>query len=393
MKRTGKLLLILLLTLLTAIPFVLFAAAGETEIVDRGTYGVKIKWTLDANGTLKITGKGKMEIVKSKVSFSPNGDSPWRNHSRIKSVIVSPGITTIGPGVFLRCENLEYVTLPETLTKVYSSAFYGCDSLKYVFFAGGKTKWDKILVDVDLSPLEVFSDAPLRNADIRFGVVDWGTCGAEVGGNGAIWIYDDTKTLTFTGSGAVTGPSEVWVKVEVEENCDPIFSAASTRWEAYLEDGCTVVLEEGITRASGFAWSENGGPKELIVLNPNCDLSELEIQVPTLLRGYLGSTVERYADSDWDCLFMPLCPKDYRHTVLPDKGTVATCSSQGYTAGIFCADCGEFFYGHEVLPARTGIIVENEYGGSNDDGEVESACTMTGLVAWLAKLLAFFRNS
>ena len=380
MKRTSKLLLILLLTLLTAIPFALFAAAAETEIVDRGTYGSKITWTLDADGTLTITGKGKMEIVSGNVSFSLNGNSPWRNHSRIKSIIVSPGITTLGQGAFLRCENLEYVTLPESLTKVYSSAFYGCPSLKYIFFAGSKTKWDKILVFVGLSQFPNCSDTPLNSADIRFDVADWDTCGAQGSENGVVWIYDNTKTLTFTGSGAVKGTPRL--EILFGGLLNPVVSAASKRWTAYLEDDCTVVLEEGITRVSGGFCSKNGGPKELIVLNPDCDLSALNIQ-PLFLRGYLGSTAECYTYTDLDCLFMPLCPEDYRHTVLVDKGTKPTCSSQGYTAGIFCADCGDFFYGHEVLPALTG----------NPDQDVGDYYVMTSFVTWLARLLAFFRNA
>jgi hypothetical protein len=152
-----------------------------------------------------------------------------------------------------------------------------------------------------------------------------------------------------------------------------------------LTDGCTVVLEECITGVSGFAFSANVGLKELIVLNPACDLSALDIKEPTFLRGFLDSTAERYAGTHRDCLFLPLCPADHRHTVVPTE------YSEGYSEGIYCVDCGAFLYGHRALQSGTGIPVE--YSGSDGDEESESDCAMTGLIAWLAKLLAFFRNT
>ena len=383
MKRTGKLLLILLLTLLTAIPFALFAAAGETEIIDRGTYGVKIKWTLDANGTLTIYGSGNMDVYSGKI-----GTSPWSNDSRIRTVVVASGVKSVGAGLFLGCENLKTVVLPESLTKVYAQTFAGCNALQYVFFAGSEARWNQIRTEggshslprVNVSgsfPLKVPGGTPQSDPDVRFGVKDWGC------EDGVVWIYDDSDTLTFTGSGTVPDP---FAGYDVFDENGSHVPYVMPRWAQYLGDCRTVVLEEGITGVSGSAFSADAGIKELIVLNPFCELSALDIKEPTFLRGYLDSTAERYAGTHHrDCLFMPLCPVDHRHTVLPDEGTVATCSSQGYTAGIFCADCGEFFYGHEVLPESTVIPAE-------DDGDRQRNHSARGFVSWLAKLLAFFRN-
>ena len=377
MKQPTRRILVLLLALLMALPAVSFAAAAQTEIVDRGKHNALISWTLDANGTLTITGKGYLDGHSGNISS--DGIFPWCGDSRIKTVVVSPGVKSVGAGAFLNCDHLKTVVLPESLTRVYASAFSGCKALQYVFFAGSKAKWDQIRTDaspipfprlsiVGSFPLPVQNDSPLCSADIRFGVIDWGSEG------GVVWIYDGSDTLTFTGSGAI-----------------PEHPAAAP-WSVHKSDGIRrIVLEQGITDARGIG-SIPENTEELIVLNPACDLSALRIEEPTFLRGYLGSSAEHYTDTHWDCLFLPLCPADHRHTVTPDAGIEPTPSSGGYSEGIFCADCGEFFYGHLALPQIPCTAPEDNGGSGDGDDESESACSMTGLIAWLAKLLDFFRK-
>ncbi len=392
MKHTTKRILVLLLALLMALPAVSFAAAADTEIVARGKYGARITWTLDADGTLTIAGSGNMDVYSGK-----NGTSPWSNDSRIKTVVVSPGITSVGAGAFMNCKNLKTVVLPESLTKVYASAFSGCTALQYVLFAGSEAKWNQIRTEggshslprvnvIGSFPLPVPGGTPQSDPDIRFGVVDWGC------EDGVVWIYDGSETLTFTGSGTVM---DLFAGCDVADAYGNIIASPDILppWAQYLTDGCTVVLEECITGVSGFAFSANVGLKELIVLNPACDLSALDIKEPTFLRGFLDSTAERYAGTHRDCLFLPLCPADHRHTVIPDAGVEPTECSGGYSEGIYCVDCGDFFYGHRALSPITCIIAEDN--GGCDDGDVESCSdpSMKGLVAWLAKLLAFFRNA
>ncbi len=390
MKRITKRILVLLLALLMALPAVSFAAAAQTETVARGKFNTKISWTLDAHGTLTISGSGNMDVYSGKI-----GTSPWCGDGRIRTVVVASGIKSVGAGFFLGCENLKTVVLPESLTKVYAQAFAGCNALQYVLFAGSEAKWNQIRTEagpisfprvnvIGSFPLPVPGGTPQSDPDIRFGVKDWGC------EDGVVWIYDDSDTLTFTGSGTVKDP---FAGYDVFDENGRLVPYVMPRWAQYLGDCRTVVLEEGITGVSGSAFSADAGIKELIVLNPFCELSALGIKEPTFLRGYLDSTAEHYAGTHRDCLFLPLCPADYRHTVIPDAGVEPTACSGGYSEGIYCVDCGDFFYGHAALPAFTCIPAEDN--GGCDDGDVESCSdpSMTGLIAWLAKLLAFFRNA
>lgn len=57
------------------------------------------------------------------------GDSAFRDHTRIRKVVIEGGVTTIGDYAFAGCENLGEVTLPDTLTDIGDSAFVSCIGL------------------------------------------------------------------------------------------------------------------------------------------------------------------------------------------------------------------------------------------------------------------------
>ena len=80
----------------------------------------------DKTGVLIISGSGAMENMKNRLVNECDGD--------IKTVVIEPGITSIGEGVFDSCSALESITIPSSVTSVGDDAFYGCTSLKSVTF-------------------------------------------------------------------------------------------------------------------------------------------------------------------------------------------------------------------------------------------------------------------
>ena len=79
-----------------------------------GTCGENITWVLDENGTLTISGKGDME----------NYNNPWHLYSsKITSVVIENGITSIGNYAFGDITNIKSVTLPNSLSRIGDYAF------------------------------------------------------------------------------------------------------------------------------------------------------------------------------------------------------------------------------------------------------------------------------
>ena len=105
---------------------------AEDAYIAKGKCGKKLKWTLDKKGTLKVTGKGAMTNYKWNEP-SNTYSTPWFKYkSKIKKVVVSKGVTTIGAYAFCINENLTSVSLPKGIKAIGYAAFAGCIRLKKI---------------------------------------------------------------------------------------------------------------------------------------------------------------------------------------------------------------------------------------------------------------------
>lgn len=102
--------------------------AIAADIVSSGTTGVNenIKWTLDSNGVLTISGEG--EIIDQQYTNT----SVWYANEKIKSIVIENGVTKIGAFAFNKCTSLTSVILPDSMKYIGDKAFDNCTSLKSV---------------------------------------------------------------------------------------------------------------------------------------------------------------------------------------------------------------------------------------------------------------------
>lgn len=112
--------IILSMVLLTMIPVPVSAATS-------GACGDNLKWTLDDNGTLTISGTGAMS------DWDWGIQTPWNlngsNVKKIKKVIIDDGVTTIGNCAFDELFNLETIILNDDIQSIGNYAFNNCHVL------------------------------------------------------------------------------------------------------------------------------------------------------------------------------------------------------------------------------------------------------------------------
>ncbi len=93
-----------------------------------GECGDDVKFTLTADGTLTISGTGKMDGF-----YGKDDVIPWEEQkSQITTVIIEYGVASIGVGAFYECSALEEVTIPASMQKINDNAFGKCSSLKTI---------------------------------------------------------------------------------------------------------------------------------------------------------------------------------------------------------------------------------------------------------------------
>ena len=106
-------------------------ASGEC-----GADGDNLTWKLTEDGTLTISGEGKM---KEYVDTNDDG-GPWNTYrSQITAVVLEPGVVSIGYEAFHFCKSMKSVIIPEGVTSIGHYAFCGCQSLTSVTIPEGTT--------------------------------------------------------------------------------------------------------------------------------------------------------------------------------------------------------------------------------------------------------------
>ncbi len=165
-------------------------AASAASSGNCGDSGSNVTWLLDDNGTLTISGSGKIEDCRSDI------DQPWySNRSDITSVVIEPGVTSIGSQAFYECSNLTSITIPSGLTSIGEQAFGNCTGLTSITIPSGF---------ISIGDYAFWNCTGLTSITIQNGVTSIGT--------GAFW--------NCTGLTSITIPSSVTsIGVNVFYNC------------------------------------------------------------------------------------------------------------------------------------------------------------------------------
>ncbi len=135
--------------------------ADDSKDGKSGMCGDNLKWNLNSNGILTISGTGDMDDYGGR----------WKSQSKkIKKVVVKDGVTSIGEcafmesysnlkrvvladslkrieyGAFYLCANLETITFGRGLEYIGESAFWNTWKVKNIYYAGSKAQWKKVKI-------------------------------------------------------------------------------------------------------------------------------------------------------------------------------------------------------------------------------------------------------
>ena len=107
-----------------------YALMEDSDVVASGTCGAdgdNLTWVLTGDGTLTISGSGKMKDYSySDQNGTYHTNAPWgTSWNQITTVVMEPGVTSIGRYAFYGCSSLTSVTIPEGVTNIGEHAFEG----------------------------------------------------------------------------------------------------------------------------------------------------------------------------------------------------------------------------------------------------------------------------
>ena len=120
----------------------------------KGKCGDNVQWRLDANGTLTVSGSGKMydytgttEGVEANM-IECGADTPWvQTREKIKKIVITGDVAYIGKYAFAGFTALRSVTISSKVKTIGDSAFSDCFSLVSINLPDGLKKVDDYAFD------------------------------------------------------------------------------------------------------------------------------------------------------------------------------------------------------------------------------------------------------
>ena len=228
--------------------------------VAEGTCGDNLTWTLDAEGTLTVSGEGAM------ANYASATEVPWYDHrEKIETVAVQTGVTTLGDHAFFDCTNLKTALLPAGITAIGSNAFRQCADL---------------------------SSITLPNSVTSIGSNAFCGCYALT----EITIPADVTEIAYSTFYACTGLTKVTIPEGVTTIGAEAFNNCSSLTEITLPAGVTSVGDYAFNKCSKLAdvyYSGNRGQWNAITIGESNDplLSATLHADPTLASGTCGDNL------------------------------------------------------------------------------------------------------
>ena len=275
---------------LTMLPLGLVETAWAAS---SGTCGDKLTWSLSDDGTLTISGTGKMKDYGDNYGMSV---APWYvGSSQVKTVIIEDGVTSIGDRAFDGCTKLTRVVIPDSVTSIGYSSFRGCYSLPSVAIPDSVTSigdsafaYCKVLTGITLSgsvtsigSCAFQSCDSLTSVTMQNGVTDIGDNAFTYCKNlTSVTIPNSVKTIgtsafyNCAGLTRVTIPSSVTrIEQDTFKGCSGLTSVTISAGVTSIESGafrdCTsltsVTIPGSVTSIEGYAFAYCSALTSLII--------------------------------------------------------------------------------------------------------------------------------
>ena len=232
------------------IAFLFLGCAGASAgIVDSGTCGTNVTWELDDEGLLTISGSGHMISC------------PW-DKSKIKNVVITEGVTSIGGHSFQYCRNMTSITIPNSVTSIGDYSFEYCRNMTSITIPDSVTS----IGEAAFYGCSILTNITIPDSVTSIGGSAFGNCGSLTG----ITIPDGVTSISDGAFSNCSNLTDIIIPDSVTSIGEYAFSVCASLTSITIPDSVTnigayafcdcslltgITIPDGVTSISDGAFS------------------------------------------------------------------------------------------------------------------------------------------
>ena len=296
MRKFGKWTVAVIVALLC----VMMVGVASASTVASGKCGDNVRWTVDSNGTLTISGTGAM--ASGTFNLSLWGEM-WIYYPDVRHVVIEEGVTTIGAFAFFDWGDLKSVSIPSTVTKIGEEAFGGTGLTSVNipngvtcienFAFGGCDRLTEVKISSSVTSIGDYAFsacASLKSISIPDSVTSFGEC---------VFAFCDSLTDVKLPAGLTSIPYYTF------SYCASLKSISFPSGVTSIEEGAfnacaltSVVIPSGVTSIGAEAFARCSNLSSVTIPSSVTSIGEQvfdKCAQDLVIYGESGSTAETYA--------------------------------------------------------------------------------------------------
>ncbi len=343
-----------------------------------------LTWTLDADGTLNISGTGAMKDYNAVGNLSP----ATQKKDSVKKVVIEKGVTSIENKAFHNCNSLTSITIPDSVTSIGSFAFDSCSSLTNITIPDSVTSIGSSAF-CDCSSL---TSIVIPNSVTSIGSYAFDNCKSLT----SITIPDSVTSIgnkAFSGCRSLTS---ITIPDSVTSIGNSAFSECRSLTSITIPDNVTsigyfaffncssltnITILDSVTSIGNYAFFNCSSLTSITIPDSVTSIGEAAFSDCTNLKTIslsCGSTLKR-SDFGKQADLVSYTS----HTLKKTEAKDATCAEDGNKEYWTCEHCGKYFLSDDANPetAKAVELSETVIPASHKLTKVEAkdaTCTENG---------------
>ncbi len=308
-------------------------------------------------------------------SVTSIGESAFAGCSSVTGISLPENLSSVGAYAFNSCKKLRTVSIPVAVANIGTASFSHCDSLTDIYYGGTRSQWNKITMG---KYCEVFDSVNIHyhgeHSNIDVYPEKKATC-VEVGYTEGKYCNECRRYASGRKEIPIDYSSHKW-------DAGEMITVATCKVNGVKSYTCQIDPSHKKTENIGTDASKHINIRTVEKVNATCSSVGYTAGVYCNdCKKYISGHREIAKDSSahkWDSgrtittatckesgQVSYTCLNDWQHTYTENIGlnssnhrntknvadVKATCTTKGYTAGVYCNDCQKYISGHKEISA------------------------------------------